>query len=88
MPALDFDATAVPADIVAALSLADGTRYFVQHVGTVGTLKFRETAVAPAPAARGFKIEAGGVGRVKPDGTPIWFWTDGPGVPVILGIDT
>ena len=85
MAAMDFDATLVPRDIVAGLSLATGTRYTVQHVGVHGTMFVRESAAEPAPSARAFRVEAGVPVTIEPDGEPIWFWTDEPdGVPVLV----
>lgn len=86
MAAMDFDATNVPTDVVAALGLIAGTRYTGQNVSTTATLFVRETATAPAPGARAFRVEAGGNFTLKPDQSlPMFLWTDDPaGCPILL----
>ena len=86
MASQDFDATGAPADIVAGLSLAEGTRYQGQNVSTTATLRIRESVTAPAADARAIRIEAGGSFTLGPDGTNgIWLWTDETGgCPVII----
>ena len=85
MAAVDFDATATPQDVVAAVGLMRGRAYTAQNASTVATVYVREAATAPAPTGRAFRVEAGGNFTVKPTGSPIWCWTDDPaGCPVIL----
>ena len=85
MPAVDFDATASPVDMAAAVGLTQGQSYTGQNVSTVATLYVRPAAMAPAVTARAFRVEAGGSFTVKPNGSPVWCWTDDPaGCPVIL----
>ena len=81
---LDFDATGTPVDVVADLSLTQGTLYEGQNVSTVATLFIREHASQPAITARAFRIESGGGFRIKPTGDPVWLWTDNHVCPVIL----
>ena len=87
MASRDFDATAVPQDVVAALSLTAGTRYQGQNASTTATLFIRETVVAPVTGDRAFRVEAGGAFTVGPEpGVAVWLWTDDPaGCPVIVG---
>ena len=84
MPSQDFVARAAPADVVAALALDTGTRYTCQNVSTTATLFAREAATMPAVTDMAFRVEAGGNFTIKPDGTPIWMWTDNGNCPVIL----
>ena len=91
MAAQDFDATNTPRDLVAALGLAAGTKYLIQNVSTVATLRVREAASAPAATARAFKVEAGGPLSIRPKaGQGVWLWTDdrGGSCPVIVGEHT
>ena len=81
---LDFDATETPADVVAALSLGQGVRYTCQNLSTVATLFVREQATQPPVTARAFRIESGGNFTLKPEGDPIWAWTDNHTCPLIL----
>lgn len=83
---MDFDATETPQDVVAALGLTVGQAYTVQNVSTVATLFLREAPVAPAAAARAFRIEAAGVFTIKSETSGgIWLWTDeAAGCPCIL----
>ena len=76
MASMDFDATGAPADIVAGLSLAVGTRFTIHNTSTVATAFFREAAVAPAPSARAFRVEAGSAVTIRPGADAIWVWTD------------
>ena len=62
---MDFDATPVPADVVAALGLTQGTRYSGQNVSGTATLFVREAASAPAVTDRAFRVDG-----------PVWLWTD------------
>ena len=83
---MDFDATLVPADVVAVLGLAQGGRYVGQNLSGTATLYIRETASAPAVTDRAFTVQSGGEFSLRPDGEPIWFWTDeASGCAVILG---
>ena len=84
MPSQDFNATGVPADVVAALSLTSGTQYTAQNVSTIATLFVREAVAMPAVTDLAFRVEAGGNFSIKPDATPIWMWTDNGSCPVIL----
>ena len=80
MPSQDFDATTTPQDVVAALSLTDGTRYTGQNVSTVATLRVRQATGAPAPTARAHKVEAGGSFTIEPmAGQGVFVWTDEAG---------
>ncbi len=79
MASQDFDATAAPQDIVAALGLAVGTVYSGQNTDSVATLFIREAAAAPPAGARAFRVEAGGQFTIKPEaGLGIYLWTDDP----------
>ena len=83
---MDFDATQTPVDVVAALGLTQGTRYTGQNVDALGTLYIREQVAVPVPTDRAFRIQSGGEFSLRPDGEPIWFWTDeASGCAVILG---
>ena len=73
---MDFDATGTPSDIVAALSLAQGTRYSGQNVSNTATLFVREAASAPAVTDRAFRVQSGGEFTLRPAGGPVWLWTD------------
>ena len=86
MASQDFDATRVPADIVAGLGLAVGKTYSCQNVSTINTLLIRESANAPDPSARAFKVESGGQFTIEPTANrPIWVWADDDaGCPVII----
>ncbi len=85
MASMDFDATGVPTDIVDALGLTSGTRYTGQNVSTTATLFVREAAAMPTMHARAFKVEAGSPFTLKPEGIPLWVWTDDPnGCPLVL----
>ena len=76
MVSQDFDATMTPADVVAALSLERGTLYTVQNVDNRCTLRLRQAAAAPRASARAHRIEIGSYMTIRPNGTPIWLWTD------------
>ena len=81
---MDFDATLVPADVVAALGLTQGTRYSGQNVG-LATLYIREQVAAPDLTDRAFRVQSGGAFTLRPAGEPVWLWTDDAGgCPVIL----
>ena len=85
---MDFDATLIPVDVVAALNLEYGLDYLLQNVAPSATLFVRESLTAPAVTERGFKVESGGrfVLRPKPIDVPLWLWTDEPaGCAVIVG---
>ncbi len=85
MAAIDFDATLVPTDIVAAGSLASQQAYTAQNLSGVASLFVREASSAPSPRERAFKIEPGTVFTIRPTGAPIYVWTDdAAGCPVIL----
>ena len=73
---MDFDATPVPADIVAALGLAQDTLYSGQNVSGTATLFVREAASAPAVTDRAFRIQSDGQFTLRPRGEAIFFWTD------------
>ena len=80
MASRDFNATAAPQDVVAALSLTAGTRYTAQNVDTIATLRIRQAAAAPAPTDRAHKVESGGQFVIEPQaGQGIWVWTDEAG---------
>ena len=76
---MDFDATLVPADVVAVLGLADGKFYTAQNVSGTATLYLRESTAAPAVTDRAFRVESGGQFTIRPTGSPIWLWTDDAG---------
>ena len=86
MASQDFDATRVPADIVADLGLAIGRSYGGQNLSTIATLLFREAAIAPDATARAFRVESGGVFTLEPQsGVGIWLWSDeAAGCPVVV----
>ena len=86
MAAQDFDATMTPVDVVAALNLNTGIAYSVQNVGTGPTLFIRDSATAPSPGDRAFRVEAGGAFSIRPEANiPIYLWTDDTeGCPVII----
>ena len=82
---MDFDATPVPADIVAALGLAQDELFAGQNVSNTATLFVREAATVPAVTDRAFRVESGGQFTLRPTGSPIWLWTDeADGCAVIL----
>ena len=79
MASQDFDATQVPTDMAAALSLTIGQAYTCQNVDSISTLRFREAATAPDAIARAHKIEAGGNFTIEPQtGRLVFVWTDDP----------
>ena len=83
---MDFDATLVPADIVAALSLTQDTRYSGQNLSNTASLFVREVASVPAVSDRAFRVQGGGEFTLRPGGEPIWVWTDeADGCAVIVG---
>ena len=85
MAARDFDATATPRDVVAALGLKTRTRYFVQNVAAAGTLYMRRQTGQPAATARALCMEPSGYGHFEVDtGEGLWVWTDEPDVAVII----
>ena len=92
---MDFNASLVPADIVAALGLQWGPTYRLQNVGTGGTLFIRTATAAPAVTDRAFRVESGGLFVLKPQAAgsafpplvPTWLWTDDRrGVAVIVAL--
>ena len=87
MESKDYLVTPNPTDIVQALALAQDTRYSGQNISSTGTLYVRESATAPGPSDRFFKIEAGSFFALRPTGTGIWFWTDDPSgsIPIVIG---
>ena len=83
---MDFDATLVPADIVAALSLTQDVRYSGQNLSNTASLFVREVASVPAVSDRAFRVQSGGEFTLRPSGEPIWVWTDeADGCAVIVG---
>ena len=78
MATRNFDATGDPANIVAALSLAVGTRYAIQNVDPNARLFVREAAVKPTGGAlRGFVLAPFESAGFKPQtGIGVWCWTD------------
>lgn len=83
MASQDFDATRTPADIVAGLSLSQNVAYTVQNVSGTATLFLRQ-ATAAAISDRAHRIESSGYMTIRPNGEPIWLWTDDPnGCPTI-----
>ena len=88
MATRNIDVTTDPANIVGSLSLAVGTRYAVQNVDRNARIFVREAAVKPtAGALRGFVIEPGEAGTVKPEaGIGVWIWTDrADGAKAVIG---
>ena len=84
---MDFDATLVPADIVAALSLTQDVRYTCQNLSGTATLFVREAGSVPSITDRAFRVESSGEFTLRPSGDPIFLWTDDPsGCPLILGV--
>ena len=83
---MDFDATPVPVDIVAALGLAQDVLYSGQNVSNTSTLYVREAATIPAVTDRAFRVESGGRFTLRPSGSSVWLWTDEDGCAVILGV--
>ena len=84
---MDFDASVIPVDIVAALGLAQDELFAGQNVSNTATLFVREAATAPAVTDRAFRVESGGRFTLRPSGEPIWAWTDEPdGCAVIVGV--
>ena len=73
---MDFDASVIPVDVVAALGLAQDVLYSGQNVSNTSTLFVREAATAPAVTDRAFRVESGGRFTLRPSGEPIWAWTD------------
>ena len=85
MPAIDYEASATPTDLVAGAGLVAGTLYAGQNTSTTATLFVRGALVTPAAGDRAFRVEAGSPFQVKDRGEPIWVWTDEPaGCPMIL----
>ena len=85
MASQDFVAGSVPTDIVAGLSLTQGTRYTAQNLSQGGTLFVRQAATAPAATGAGHRIEPGGDFVIAPAGQAIWLWSDGTAdIPVIV----
>ena len=73
---MDFDASVIPVDIVAALGLAQDELFAGQNVSGTATLYVREAATIPAVTDRAFRVESGGQFSLRPRGEPIWAWTD------------
>ena len=88
MASQDFDATADPRDIVVALSLEPGKAYLMQNADSTATVRVREAATQPDPAARAHLLTPGADVIVKvPDAGSdgVWVWTYDPaGASVIL----
>ena len=75
-----------PTEILSALSLDLSVVHNAQNVSNTGTLYVRESATAPAPSDRSFRIEAGGFFSFRFSDMGIWLWTDDPGgsIPIVL----
>ena len=73
---MDFVATVAPQNVVATLSLQNGTRYTAQNIAQASTVFVREQAAAPQAGEAAFRIEPGQDFTLQPDGTPIWIWAD------------
>ena len=83
--AIDHDVTAIPTDIVAALSLTVGKTYYGMNLSTTATLYGRPSASQPAVTARAYRYEAGAEFEIDvKTGEKIWLWTDDTGCPIIL----
>lgn len=69
--------TDTPADIAAALSLANGTAYTLQNVDPANRIYFAEAAAAPTPGgAPAFTLAPGEAWVVTPDAADKpWAWT-------------
>ena len=77
MASMDFDATDMPTDIVATLGLTDGTRYTVQNVDLIATLRLRQSATVPDADSRSHKVEAGASFIISPtSGEAIYVWSE------------
>ena len=88
MASQDFDATAVPQDIVAVLSLTPGKTFLMQNADSTATVRVREAATQPDPAARAHLLtpSADVIVKVPEAGSDgVWIWTYDPaGASVIL----
>ena len=86
---MDFDATVVPQDLVAALGLEWPLRYELQNLGSGPTLFIRQSLVAPSITERAFRVESGGRFVLQPPigGPSLWVWTDDDrGCQTIVGL--
>lgn len=66
--------TSAAVDLVAELSLADGTAYVVQAIGD-RTVRLAEAAAAPSDPYAGHLLTPGETWSVQASATPIWAWT-------------
>ena len=84
----NVDVSPEPANIVAALSLAPGTRYAIQNVDPNARIFVREAAVKPTGGAlRGFVVAPFETGTFQPEpGIGLWLWTDrADGAKAVIG---
>ena len=70
--------TADPADLIAALALADGGDYLVQAVGR-GVVRLAEGAAAPADRDAAHAVIPGAVWALTVGADPLWVWCADPG---------
>ena len=64
-----------PVDLVAELSLVDGTAYLLQVVGS-RSMRLAEAASAPSDRAASHEILPGDTWTVEASATPLWCWCD------------
>ena len=88
MATRNVDVTSDPTNIVAALSLAAGTRYAFQNIDPSARIFLREAAVKPTGGAlRGFVFAPFVDGTIEPSaGIGVWLWSDRPdGAKAVIG---
>ena len=75
MATLSQALTATPVDLVAELSLVDGTAYLLQVTGR-RSMRLAEAASAPSDRAASHEILPGDTWTVEASATPLWCWCD------------
>ena len=83
---LEFDATQTPADLIAGAGLSIGATYTAQNLSLTADVLVRSAATAPDPDDRAFRVSPGGSFAIRPDGTPVWCWTESGTVPLLLDV--
>ena len=76
----DFDASQVPRDAVAELSLTAGASYQIYNASTTATVFYRPGDTLATTATRGFKVEPGSFAFFSHEtGEVVSVWTDDAG---------
>ena len=74
MPTYDVRALEVPQDLVASLSLTEGT-YTLQNIDRTAVLWLRESVDAPASGELGIRLMPGDTWLAVVASEPIWAWS-------------